>query len=106
MKAFRLMVNRSVAWADWDDELLAQELKEIEESGFDLSLTGFDSKEIDDLMAALEGEEPADEVPPPPVNSRQPRGRSVALRSAPAALRRLHRSGSCGAIARTAASRC
>jgi DNA modification methylase len=66
VKAFRLMVNRSVAWADWDDELLAQELKDIEKSGFDLSLTGFDSKEIDDLMAALEADEPADEVPPIP----------------------------------------
>jgi hypothetical protein len=35
VKAFRIMVNRSVAWADWDDELLAQELKDIEECGFD-----------------------------------------------------------------------
>jgi DNA modification methylase len=66
VKAFRIMVNRSVAWANWDDELLAQELKEIEESGFDLALTGFDSKEIDDLMAALEAEEPAAEVIPTP----------------------------------------
>jgi hypothetical protein len=66
VKAFRLMVNRSVAWADWDDELLAQELKEIEESGFDLGLTGFDSKEIDDLVAALEGDGEMDEVPPTP----------------------------------------
>src|ERR1700719_2648371 len=28
VKAFRLMVNRSVAWADWDEELLALELGE------------------------------------------------------------------------------
>ena len=26
VKAFRLMVNRSVTWADWDDELLGLEL--------------------------------------------------------------------------------
>src|ERR1019366_2244181 len=26
VKAFRLMVNRSVTWADWDEELLAEEL--------------------------------------------------------------------------------
>src|SRR6202163_1197336 len=32
VKAFRLMVNRSVTWADWDDELLALELWEIQES--------------------------------------------------------------------------
>jgi ParB-like chromosome segregation protein Spo0J len=66
VKAFRIMVNRSVSWAHWDDELLALELKEIEESGFDLALTGFESKEIDDLMAALEAEETADEIAPAP----------------------------------------
>src|SRR6266404_9429940 len=27
VKAFRLMVNRSVAWADWDEELLSLELQ-------------------------------------------------------------------------------
>src|SRR5579862_10070538 len=37
VKAFRLMVNRSVTWADWDEELLAQELQEIQELDFDLS---------------------------------------------------------------------
>src|ERR1039458_10093485 len=42
VKAFRLMVNRSVAWADWDEELLSLELQELNESEFDLSLTGFD----------------------------------------------------------------
>ena len=42
VKAFRPMVNRSVTWADWDEELLALELQEIQESDFDLSLTGFD----------------------------------------------------------------
>src|SRR5579862_8662193 len=41
VKAFRLMVNRSVTWADWDDELLALELKELAATDFDLSLTGF-----------------------------------------------------------------
>ena len=33
VKAFRLMVNRSVTWADWDEELLALELQEIQEVG-------------------------------------------------------------------------
>src|SRR6476620_5134211 len=49
VKAFRLMVNRSVTWADWDEELLALELLDIQQSGLDLSLTGFDAKELDDL---------------------------------------------------------
>src|SRR5450432_2186125 len=51
VKAFRLMVNRSVTWADWDEDLLALELQEIQESDFDLSLTGFDPGEIDKLLA-------------------------------------------------------
>ena len=36
VKAFRLMVNRSVTWADWDEELLALELQDLQESDFDL----------------------------------------------------------------------
>src|SRR4030088_2539679 len=60
VKAFRLMVNRSVTWADWDDEALALELQEIQEADFDLSLTGFDPGEIDKLLA-LDDEESANE---------------------------------------------
>src|SRR6202789_4701427 len=47
VKAFRLMVNRSATWADWDDELLKLELMDLETADFDLALTGFDSKEIE-----------------------------------------------------------
>jgi len=65
VRAFRLMVNRSVAWADWDEELLALELQELNEAEFDLSLTGFNPGEIDGLLA-LPDEEKANEVPPVP----------------------------------------
>jgi len=65
VKAFRLMVNRSVTWADWDEELLALELQEIQASDFDLSLTGFNPGEIDDLLA-LDDEEKANAAPPLP----------------------------------------
>src|SRR6195256_3574713 len=51
VKAFRLLVNRSVSWADWDEELLALELQEIQGLDLDLSLTGFDMPEIEDLLA-------------------------------------------------------
>src|SRR5205085_6350087 len=44
VKAFRMMVNRSATWAEWDEELLAQELRELEMAEFDLTLTGFDAK--------------------------------------------------------------
>jgi DNA modification methylase len=50
VKAFRLLVNRSATWADWDQELLTIELLDLQGLDFDLSLTGFDSKEIDDFL--------------------------------------------------------
>src|SRR5271167_3224131 len=65
VKAFRLLVNRSVTWADWDEELLALELQEIQASDFDLSLTGFNPGEIDGLLA-LDDEEKANATPPLP----------------------------------------
>ncbi len=67
VKAFRLMVNRSVTWADWDEELLALELQELNAADFDLSLTGFDPGEIDDLLA-IPDEERANAAPPLPEN--------------------------------------
>jgi ParB-like chromosome segregation protein Spo0J len=35
VKAFRLMVNRSVTWAEWDEERLALELLELKNLDFD-----------------------------------------------------------------------
>src|SRR5690348_6334370 len=65
VKAFRLMVNRSVTWADWDEELVALELQDLSEADFDLSLTGFNPGEIDGLLA-LPDEELANAAPPLP----------------------------------------
>ncbi|MGA7412223.1 MAG: DNA modification methylase [Bryobacteraceae bacterium] len=69
VKAFRLMVNRSVTWAQWDDELLALELQELNEAEFDLSLTGFDPKEIDDLPLDPVDDDQANAAPPLPENA-------------------------------------
>jgi hypothetical protein len=44
------MVNRSVTWVERDKDALALELQEIQESDFDLRLTGFDPGEIDRLL--------------------------------------------------------
>jgi len=49
VKAFRLLVNRSVNWADWDVELVALEMAELKGLDFDLNLTGFDAIEIDEF---------------------------------------------------------
>ena len=64
VKAFRLTVNRSVNWADWDLGALALEFAELKKLEFDLALTGFDSREIDSLTLRLNPAE--DEVPPVP----------------------------------------
>jgi hypothetical protein len=66
VKAFRIMVNRSATWAEWDDDLLKLELLDLETSHFDLALTGFDTKEIDALILNDAPEE--DAVPPAPMN--------------------------------------
>lgn len=65
VKAFRLMVNRSATWADWDDDLLKLELMDLKTADYDLALTGFDTKEIDDLI--LNDVPDEDAVPPVPM---------------------------------------
>lgn len=69
VKAFRLLVNRSVAWAEWDEELLGLEMGELKGLEFDLALTGFDSAELDRYLAGLGdsgGLTDDDEVPEAP----------------------------------------
>ena len=68
VKAFRLMVNRSVSWAEWDEELLSLELQELAAANFDLSLTGFDPRELEDLLTLSDNDEQADAAPPLPEN--------------------------------------
>jgi DNA modification methylase len=65
VKAFRIMVNRSATWADWDEELLKLELLDLQTSEFDLALTGFDTKEIDALI--LNDAPDEDAAPPAPI---------------------------------------
>ena len=49
-KAYILADNRMALDAGWDDELLAVEMEELQNLGFDLGLTGFDESEIADLF--------------------------------------------------------
>ena len=73
VKAFRLMVNRSVTWAEWDEELLCQELLALQNLKFDLGLTGFEDDELARLLAAqdaaegLTDEDSIPELPETPV---------------------------------------
>ena len=66
VKAFRLMVNRSVTWAEWDEDLLSLELLELKDLDFDLGLTGFDGRELDALLRDPTADAQADQAPPLP----------------------------------------
>ena len=69
VRAFRLMVNRSVTWADWDLDALALEFGELKALEFDLSLTGFDSREIDAFtLTQNDAEDEVPRVPETPVS--------------------------------------
>src|ERR1700693_6325262 len=87
VKAFRLMVNRSVTWAEWDSELLAQELEDLKGLDFDLSLTGFDDREIDDFLSDPGDDDRANLVPPVPDIPAAPARRRVGDATASAPLR-------------------
>ena len=49
-KAYILADNRMALDAGWDEEMLKVELEALESEAFDLSLTGFDEKELSDLF--------------------------------------------------------
>jgi hypothetical protein len=65
VKAFRLLINRSATWATWDEELLAAELLDLQMADFDLTLTGFDARELDEFL--LQDPPDVDAAPPLPV---------------------------------------
>jgi DNA modification methylase len=56
IRAFRLLVNRSVTWAEWDLDLLSAELAALQESQFDLKRTGFDEAELLELLGPICGQ--------------------------------------------------
>lgn len=78
-RAYVIADNRLALDAGWDEELLALELADLTEAGFDLALTGFDDAELLSLLTDAEAGDPeepdeapedddaADEVPDAPV---------------------------------------
>jgi DNA modification methylase len=72
VKAYRIADNRTHEEAEWDKELLAIELGELDGAGFDLELTGFNPDELDALLLeeqadGLTDEDAIPEVPEEPV---------------------------------------
>jgi DNA modification methylase len=50
VKAFRILVNQSGNWADWDENLLTLELLDLKDAGFDLQSTGFSIPELNHFL--------------------------------------------------------
>ena len=53
-KALRIADNKLALNAGWDEQLLAAELKDIELTGFDMSLIGFSDEELQNLLSDVE----------------------------------------------------
>jgi DNA modification methylase len=54
-KAYIIADNKLAMNAGWDMDFLKLELQDLEDADFDLSLTGFDDKELDALLNVIEG---------------------------------------------------
>jgi DNA modification methylase len=66
-QAYAICDNKLTDSSHWDEELLRVELGDLREAGFDLSLTGFDQDELDQLLVVERDlDADPDEAPEPP----------------------------------------
>jgi ParB-like chromosome segregation protein Spo0J len=56
VRAYVIADNKLAENAGWDNAMLALELKDLSELDFDMSLTGFEQSEMDELLAGLDDE--------------------------------------------------
>lgn len=68
VKAFRIAVNKSAEFAEWDTAMLALEIEDLKDLDFDLELTGFELPELEDILGAdadggTDGQTDPDAVP-------------------------------------------
>lgn len=68
VRAFRLLDNRVQQDSSWLDDILTDELKALEALDFDLSLTGFEDRELQALLIDEAELARAEETPPVPEN--------------------------------------
>jgi DNA modification methylase len=66
-KALIIADNKLALNSDWDSNLLAIELKDLQDLGFDLNLTGFADKELADILKPDQVEGLTDEDATPPI---------------------------------------
>jgi ParB-like chromosome segregation protein Spo0J len=62
VRAYVIADNKLALNAGWDEQMLAAELKQLEEDGFDLGLTGFTEDEIAKLIGDPEPDRPKEDV--------------------------------------------
>lgn len=63
VKAYALADNRSAELAEWDESIMAEQLIELDEMGWDVQALGFDMPELADIESDDE-----DKIPDPPVD--------------------------------------
>jgi DNA modification methylase len=68
IQAYALADNRLALSAGWDEELVALEISELQEIGFDIDLIGFTASELAGFSSNHEGLTDPDEAPEPPVD--------------------------------------
>jgi len=68
IRAYRIADNKLGELADWDDLLLAEELRELDALSMDLTLLGFTQEELDRLFGGelQDGQTDPDDIPEPP----------------------------------------
>ncbi len=68
IRAYRIADNKLGELADWDESLLAEELRELEALSMDLTLLGFTQEELDQLFGEKmqDGQTDPDDIPEPP----------------------------------------
>src|SRR5260370_1399292 len=68
VKAYRIMDNRSHEETEWDLDLLKLEIAELDTLDFDLKFTGFEPRQLEELLVSTDAaaDEAANQAPPPP----------------------------------------
>jgi len=54
VKAYRIADNKTNEYAEWDEDLLGIELKELQDFDFDLDLTGFEEDELSSILDGVD----------------------------------------------------
>lgn len=73
-RAYVIADNKIALNAGWDDAMLKAELQDLSMQGFDLSVAGFDAKELTGIILGKERNRDPDAAPPTPAKARSVEG--------------------------------